>query len=100
MVSRQKNNMQSHEIFLILIYEPMRIHWFNCFLRDQIIVMGSEPPDNIMAMEAIYIDYCDVLLVCSDEPSQVCALFMKETEAYLRCLHCCKKSDFYLMEQE
>ena len=25
---------------------------------------------------------------------------MKETEAYFRCLHGCKKSDFQLMEQE
>ena len=75
--------MQSHEIFLIVIYESLRIHQFDYFLRDGIIIIGSDPVDNLMAMDALYSDYCDVLLICPDEPSQVCAIFMEETEAYL-----------------
>ena len=35
-----------------------------------------------------------------DEPSKVCALFMKDTEAYLGYYYATKKSDFYLLEQE
>ena len=48
-----KENMRSHEIFPI--YESMPIHRFGCFLPDQIIVMGSEPPNNLMAIEIRYI---------------------------------------------
>ena len=96
----EKNNVQSHEMFLILIYESMRIHRFDCFLTEQIVMVGSDPPGNLMAMDAIYMDYCDALFLCPDEPSRFCALFMKDTEAYLQCWHGCKKSDFYLMEQE
>ena len=35
-----------------------------------------------------------------NEPSRVCAIFLKETESYFCCLYGTKKEDFYLMEQE
>ena len=72
------------------MYELMHIHRFDCFLIEQIVVLGSDPPDNLMTMDALYIDYCGLLLLSPDEPSRVCVLFMKDTEAYLRCLHGCK----------
>ena len=72
------------------MYELMHIHRFDCFLIEQIVVLGSDPPDNLMTMDALYMDYCGSLLLSPDEPSRVCVLFMKDTEAYLRCLHGCK----------
>ena len=41
----------------------MHIHRFNCFLWDQIIIIGSETLDDIRAIDMIYIDYCDALLI-------------------------------------
>ena len=35
-----------------------------------------------------------------DEPSRLCALFMKEVEAYLRCLYGTKHGDFWMLEKE
>ena len=59
---------------------------------------SCQPYDSITLVDNDYDEYCNDLLVCADDPSRVCAIFMKETETYLRCLHGAKKSDVYLME--
>ena len=39
-------------------------------------------------------------IASKDEPTKAMALFIKETEDFLRCYYGAKISDFYLMEQE
>ena len=48
----------------------------------------------------MYCAYCEQLESSDDEPSRVCAIFMKEVESYFRCVNGVKKGDFWLIEKE
>ena len=56
--------------------------------------------DDLIRLDELYSAYCDELESSTDEPSRVCAIFMKEVESYFRCVDGTKKGNFWLMEKE
>jgi len=51
-------------------------------------------------VEAAYLEFYQEFETSVDEPSRVCAIYVKEVESYMRCLKGTKKENFWIMEQE
>ena len=97
--------MQIHEKFLKVIHKSLRIRRLSCFIRDSPIAALIVSPectlfDALTEMDNAYDKYCNELLLSDDEPNRACAILLKETESYFRCLYGTKKEDCYLLEQE
>ena len=100
-----KRNMQGHELFLLIIYRALRTHRFSCWLQsccDDDFETNDDgtPRDGLVDIDEIYHAYCDGLETSEDEPSRLCAIFMKEVESYFRCVHSVKNSNFWMLEKE
>ena len=100
-----KRNMQGHELFLSIILRALRTHRLTCFIQscsdDEFDSTNDlTPREELIRVEELYSAYCDELETSSDEPSRLCAIFMKEVESYFRCVHGTKKGNVWLMEKE
>ena len=100
-----KRNMQGHELFLSIIYRALRTHRLNCFIESCCEEeLGSDSnmsaEENLIRCEELYAAYCDQLESCADEPSRLCAIFLKEVESYFRCVGGTKDGNVWLMEKE
>ena len=51
-------------------------------------------------MDKSFTEFCYNAEISNDEPTRVCALFLKEVESYLRCFHGIRNQDFWTLEHE
>lgn len=100
-----KRNIQGRELFLSIILRALRTHQLTYFLQscsdyefDKNCDFSSL--DDLIRLDELYSTYCNKLESSMDEPSRLCAIFMKEVESYFRCVHGTKKGNFWLMENE
>ena len=100
-----KRKMQAHEEFLSIQYKSLRQSRLTSFIRDYVDLLSLETANNspevdLLLLDSAYLTYCDGATHSFDEPTRVCALFMKVVESYFRCVFGTKMADFYLLEQE
>ena len=91
--------MQAHETFMTIIYKSLRHHRFNAFISSVpegafVVLDGESLKASLKRLDNFYLEFCDHWESSMDEPSRVCALFMKEVESYLRCLYGTKRVIF------
>jgi len=51
-------------------------------------------------MDKSFTEFCYDAESSNDEPTRICALFLKEIESYLRCVHGIRNQDFWTLEHE
>ena len=100
-----KNKIQPHEQFMWIVYDALRRHRFDQFIKymkyEQFTKQENElPKDHLLRLDELYSNYCNTLEQSTDQPTKVAALFMKCVESYNRCFNGVRKSDFWLMEIE
>ena len=103
-----KKGVQSHETFLLLVYGALRRYRITQFIATRHEVLMSptttsedvSPREQLLRVENDYEAYCQELLDSSDEPSRLCALFLKEMESYTRSTSGIKNGDFWINELE
>eukprot|EP00986_Skeletonema_menzelii_P013053 scaffold7400_cov122-Skeletonema_menzelii.AAC.2 len=99
-----KNKIQPHEQFMWIVYNALRRHRFNQFIKnsqEQFTRQERETAkDLLIRLDVAYQKYCVGLEQSPDQPSRVAALFMKCVESYNRCFHGVRNADFWLMEIE
>lgn len=99
-----QKHMQGHRLFLVEMHRSIRTVRFACFLQsyliDELRGSGECPFQSLVHMEELYCAYCDDFETHADEPSRLCAIFMKEVESYFRCVHAVKQQHFWMLEKE
>eukprot|EP00984_Skeletonema_dohrnii_P009331 scaffold3571_cov78-Skeletonema_dohrnii-CCMP3373.AAC.3 len=100
-----KNKIQPHEQFMWIVYNALRRHRFDQFIKN---MNGGEfkrqenvsTKVHLLRLDKMYSNYCNTLEQSMDQPTRVSALFMKCVESYNRCFNGVRNSDFWLMEIE
>ena len=100
-----KSRMQEHELFLYIVEKSLRRLRFQRFIDHSEATLLSRKQDesakdHLLRLDENFATFCKEAEMSNDEPTRLCALFLKEIESYLRCIHGVRNQDFWLLEIE
>jgi len=58
------------------------------------------PQQHLLRVDVAFVTFYSDCEMSKDEPSRVCALFLKHIESYLQCIHGVRRQDFLMLEME
>ena len=87
---------------MIHMYKSLCVNWFNSFIEslpeDAFLQRKDESvQSSIDWLDDDYLSFIKQWETSADQPSRVCAIFMKEVELYLRCLYGTKTGNFWMI---
>ena len=89
-----KKNMQGHELFLFVVEQAIRTRRFDCFLsscNEKAFAIEGSKLERLRKLDELFNEYCKYWETCPDEPTRVCALFLKDMDSYHRGVDATKK---------
>ena len=97
--------MQEHELLFYLVEKTLHRLRFNHFIaisEAAVFVKKDDktPQQHLLQVDLAFVTFYSDWEMSKDEPSRVCALFLKHIESYLRCIHRVRRQDFWMLEIE
>ena len=96
-----KSRMQDHKLLLYIVKKALHRLGFQRFIdHSEATVLSRKQDesakDHSLRMDENFSTFCNDAETSNDEPTRLCALFLKEFESYLRCIHGVRNQDFLL----
>ena len=97
--------MQEHELFLFLVEKALRRLRFMQYIEatESSVFEASineTPREHLLRFDKSFKAFCENTEVSDDEPTRVCALFLKQMESYHHCIQSVRNQDFWSTEKE